>query len=193
MTTRSMAEIASTHPLLAGLADGSVTQLAGCAQNVAFDAGDLLLAEGGPADTFYLVRRGLVAIEIHAPGRGPITIETVGPGGTVGWSWLVPPYRWQFDARALQDVGAIAVDGACLREKAEADPALGYTLMKQVAAILLERLQMTRACACSICTEPLVLADTFSATASRFGSGGEWAATNDSFPVSGRRKTGRDE
>ena len=52
-------------------------------------------------------------------------IETVGPGGAVGWSWLFPPYRWHFDARALDPVGAVAVDAACLRAKADADPALG--------------------------------------------------------------------
>ncbi|HTT86555.1 MAG TPA: cyclic nucleotide-binding domain-containing protein, partial [Acidimicrobiales bacterium] len=108
------------------------------------EPGRLLLAENDPADTLYLLRRGSVAIEIHAPGRGPITIETVGPGAVVGWSWLVPPYRWHFDARAATAVGAVALDGACLRSKSEEDPVLGYALMKRVAAVLVERLQMTR-------------------------------------------------
>jgi CRP-like cAMP-binding protein len=121
-----------------------VARVAGCARNVSLHQGELLIAEGGPADTFYLIRRGLVSIEIHSPGRGSIVIETVGPGGTVGWSWLVKPYRWQFDVRAVEPVGAIAVDGICLREKAETDPEVGYLLMKRVASVLLERLQMTR-------------------------------------------------
>ena len=113
-------------------------------RNVAFRPGALLLAEGDQADTFYLVRRGRVAIEVHSPGRGAIVIETVGPGGSVGWSWLIPPYRWQFDARATEPVGAVAVDGACLRAKADADPALGYALVQRVAGVLLGRLQSTR-------------------------------------------------
>ncbi len=142
--TTSLAELVSAHPLLAGLPGQAVASVAGCAQNVSFNPGDLLLAEGDPADTLYLLRRGRVAIEVHSPGRGPIVIETVGPGAVVGWSWLVPPYRWHFDARAVDAVGAVAVDGACLREKAEADPELGYALMKRVATVLLERLQMTR-------------------------------------------------
>jgi len=143
MTTR-LAELVSAHPLLAGLPGDAVASVAGCAQNVAFDRGSLLLAESDPADTLFLLRRGLVAIEVHSPGRGSMVIETVGPGAVVGWSWLVPPYRWHFDARAVDPVGAIAVDGACLRDKAELDPALGYALLKRVAAVLLERLQMTR-------------------------------------------------
>jgi CRP/FNR family transcriptional regulator, cyclic AMP receptor protein len=142
--TTSLAELVSTHPLLAGLPGDAVANVAGCAQNVSFRSGDLLLAEGDSADTLYLLRRGRVAIEVHAPERGPIVIETLGPGATVGWSWLVPPYLWHFDARAMGEVGAVAIDGACLRAKAEADPSLGYELMKRVAAVLLSRLQATR-------------------------------------------------
>jgi CRP/FNR family cyclic AMP-dependent transcriptional regulator len=141
---KSLADLVMAHPLLTGLPDDVVDHIAGCAHNVSFDPGALLLAEGDPADTLFLLRRGRVAIEVHSPGRGPIMIETVGAGGTIGWSWLVPPYRWQFDVRALEAVGAIAVDAACLRGKAETDPAVGYLLMKRVVAVLLERLQMTR-------------------------------------------------
>jgi CRP/FNR family transcriptional regulator, cyclic AMP receptor protein len=142
--TSTVADLVSAHPLLAGLPGDAVANVAGCARNVAFERGSLLLAENDPADTLYLLRRGSVSIEIHAPGRGPIVIETVGPGAVVGWSWLVPPYRWRFDARAASAVGAVAVDGTCLRSKADADPALGYLLVQRVAAILVERLQMTR-------------------------------------------------
>lgn len=142
--TSDVAQMVSAHPLFAGLPGELLDTVAGCARNVAFRPGGLLLAENDPADTLYLVRRGAVAIEIHAPGRGPITIETVGPGAVVGWSWLVPPYRCHFDARASTPVGAVALDGACLRSKAETDPVLGYALMKRVATVLVERLQMTR-------------------------------------------------
>ncbi len=140
----SIAEVVASHPLLAGLPGDAVDQVAGCARNMAYAPGELLLAEGDPATTLFLVRRGRVAIEVHGPERGAMIIETVGPGGAVGWSWLFPPYRWQFDARATSPVGAIAVDGACLRAKADADDALGYKLVMRVAAVLLERLQATR-------------------------------------------------
>jgi CRP-like cAMP-binding protein len=139
-----IAGIVAAHPLLAGLPGDAVAEVAGCARNVAYAPGALLLAEGDVADTLFLVRRGRVAIEIHAPDRGAIVVETVGPGGTVGWSWLFPPYRWQFDARAIDSVGVVAVDGACLRAKAGADDAFGHQLVTRVAAVLLERLQATR-------------------------------------------------
>jgi CRP-like cAMP-binding protein len=139
-----MDELLSRHPLLSGLPADVSKVVAGCARNAVFHPGSLLLAEGEPADTFYLVRRGHVSIDVHAPGRGSIVIETVGEGAVVGWSWLVPPYRWTFDARAVDEVGVVAIDGACLRAKAQSDPAFGFTLLSRVSVILLERLQATR-------------------------------------------------
>lgn len=136
-----IAELVASHPLLAGLPGGTVDQVAGCARNVAFSAGTVLIAEGGQADTLYLLRRGHVAIEVHEPGRGALVVETIGAGKPLGWSWLFPPYRWHFDARALDAVGAIAVDGSCLRGKAESDPAFGFELMRRIVPVILERLQ----------------------------------------------------
>ena len=71
MMTTSIADLLSGHPVLAGLPADIMAEVAGCARNMAFPSGDLLLAEGGAADIWYLVRRGRVAIEVHAPGRGP--------------------------------------------------------------------------------------------------------------------------
>lgn len=142
--TTSLAGLVARHPLLADLPGDAVATVAGCAGNVAVDTGHLLLREGAPADTLYLIRRGKVAVEVHGPGQGPIVVETLGPGDAVGWSWLFPPYRWHFDVRALEPVGAVAVDAACLRAKAEADPEFGYELMKRFSAVILERLQATR-------------------------------------------------
>jgi CRP-like cAMP-binding protein len=142
--TRSLDELLADVPLFAGLGDDRLALLAGCAGNVHFDAGAQLFREGDEADTFYVVRHGDIAIETFVPSRGPVTIETLGAGEAVGWSWLFAPYRWHFDARALSAVRATAFDGACLRGKCEADPAVGYELMGRFAQLMIERLQWTR-------------------------------------------------
>jgi CRP-like cAMP-binding protein len=142
--TRSLDELLADVPLFAGLSDDRLALLAGCAGNVHFDAGAQLFREGDEADTFYVVRHGDIAIETFVPSRGPVTIETLGAGEAVGWSWLFAPYRWHFDARALSAVRATAFDGACLRGKCEADPAVGYELMGRFAQLMIERLQWTR-------------------------------------------------
>jgi len=132
------------HPFVQDLPERYLDLLEGCASNVRFEPGEVIFREGGEANHFYLVREGKVAVEIYAAERGSITIMTVDKGEALGWSWLFPPYRWQFDARAVEVTRAIALDGKCLREKCEKDHDLGYELMKRFAQVVEQRLQATR-------------------------------------------------
>ena len=132
------------HPFLSGLDPEYLDLLTGCASNVRFDPKAFLFREGEPAEMFFLIRHGKVALEISAPGRGRIVIQTVGEGDVVGFSWLFEPHRWHFDARVLEPVLAIAFDGVCLRGKCEEDPRLGFDMMGRFAQVVLRRLQATR-------------------------------------------------
>lgn len=136
--------IIQEHPFFAGIEEGFCELVCGCAKNVRFEAGQYLFHEGEPADQFYLIRHGRVALQLTAPGRGAVTFQTLGEGEIVGVSWLIPPYRWSNDAKALELTRAIAVDAACLRQKCEADHDLGYDMMKRFMPVLAERLQATR-------------------------------------------------
>lgn len=137
-------DLLSRHPFFSGLKPEYLALIAGCGQNVHFDAGAYLAREGETADRFFAIRGGSVAIETFVPSRGPITLQTLGDGEILGWSWLFPPYVSQFDARARKDVRATAFDGACLRAKCDADPALGYELMKRLARLVSARLEAAR-------------------------------------------------
>ncbi len=141
---RGLEAVLAEVPLLQGLAPEYLALMAGCASNVRFDAGEYVYREGECAERFYVIRHGRVALDVFVPQRGPTTIQTVERGEMLGWSWLVPPYRWVFDARALELTRAIAMDGPCLRKKCEEDPRLGYELMRRIAQVFAERLQATR-------------------------------------------------
>ncbi len=132
------------HPFFAGMKEQYMELLVGCASNVRFDAGQFILREGEEASKFYLIRQGQVALEVHVPGRGSITIQTLGAGEILGWSWLVPPYYWRLDARAVELTRALALDGKCLREKCEKDHDLAYELLKRFSQVMVDHLTATR-------------------------------------------------
>jgi len=111
---------------------------------VAFEPGAYLFREGEPADRVFLLRRGRVALELFVPDRGALIVDTVPEGGVLGVSWLFPPYRWQFDACALEPVEAAVLDAATVRAACERDPHLGYQLLKLFAEVVMRRLQSTR-------------------------------------------------
>ncbi|GAB5468036.1 MAG: cyclic nucleotide-binding domain-containing protein [Rhodospirillales bacterium] len=141
---KEIADLLRQHPFTRGLEDEIVDLVAGCARNRVFQAGDYILREGGSADEFYLIRHGTVALEMFLPGRGAHTFLTVKSGEILGASWLIPPYRWNYDARAVELTRAIAFECGCLRDKCEADHHVGYEMMKRFIPALVERLRTAR-------------------------------------------------
>jgi CRP-like cAMP-binding protein len=144
MQPENLAEVLRNHPFLSSLPEQHLQTLLSCASNVMFHEGQYLFHEGEEATKFYLIRTGKVALEVHARERGPIRIQTVGPNEVLGWSWLISPYRWHFDAFAVEDVRAFALDGTCLRTKCEVDHDFGYEMLSRFAQVLEQRLVATR-------------------------------------------------
>jgi CRP-like cAMP-binding protein len=139
MITRVLA----LHPFVSGLTDAQVTALAGCATPVRFDAGDIVFREGAPADACYLLRLGDVSLQTHGPD-GPLVVETIAGQQVLGWSWLVPPHRWRFDAVAVDAVDAIRLDAECTRRLLHADPELAAVVSQRLLTIISDRLEHTR-------------------------------------------------
>lgn len=141
---KEIAALLQEHAITKDLEPQMLQLIEGCAHNVVFEADSIILEQGKPANEFYLIRHGKVALELFASGRGVLTFLTLDPGEMLGASWLVAPYRWNYDARAMEMTRAIAFDAKCLREKCDADPRLGYELMKRFVPILLKRMQAAR-------------------------------------------------
>lgn len=140
---KTIARYLPEHPFFAGLDQQAIELAAGCATNVHVRPGEFLFHEGDPADTFYVLRHGRISIQMRTP-TAEVVLDAAHDGDVVGWSWLIPPYRWTFDARATEDTTAIAFDGLCLRGKCEADPALGYALLQRVVLVMSLRLHSAR-------------------------------------------------
>jgi CRP-like cAMP-binding protein len=132
------------HEFLKGLSQHHLMFLASGARPFQAKENEVLAREDETAKSFYLIQSGRVAVEIHRPGRGAVRLQTIEPGDVVGWSWIVPPYRWQFDVRALEPVSGLAFDATWLRERCEQDHEMGYHLLKQLIAVIARRLMATR-------------------------------------------------
>ncbi len=109
-----------------------------------FEANELIFRETDIASRWYLIQHGRVALEAHVPEAGEMIIQTLGAGDVLGWSWLFPPYRLHFQARALERTQAICLDAAHLLVASEKDHDFGFDLMKRVSQVLMERMQATR-------------------------------------------------
>lgn len=134
----------SRHPFFAGLSERELAELANCAVRHEFPAGHPVTHEGEPANYFYAIIRGKVAIQLHVPVRGQVTLQTLSDGEVLGWSWLLPPAQWAFDARTLQPTVTLEFDGSAVLRLCEAEPILGYRMMTRLAAVMTQRLHAAR-------------------------------------------------
>lgn len=140
MTAADLACEAFLH----GMRTADLARLASTARAAEFPAGRRIIAEADPAERFWLIREGTVALDLRVPDRGTVVVDTFGPGAALGWSWLFRPYRWRFGATALSDVRAVEFDGRLIRTLCAVDPALGYELTRRFTELVVDRLQIAQ-------------------------------------------------
>jgi len=144
----------SEHPFLAGLTMECLQRLNRVAAAEVLPAGAVIFREGEQASRLYLIRRGRVSIEVHVPDRHGIVVDTLGAGDVLGWSWLLSPYRWAFDARAAQLVQVITPEAAWLRAEMGQDAAFGMEVLRRMTAVMGRRLAEARHCVVEHVVEP---------------------------------------
>ena len=132
------------HPVLEGLEPSQVSLIVSYASEAQYKPGQRVFQRDFDANEFFIVRSGSVVIEVPAIDGESLKIHTVGDGSLLGWSWFIPPYRWSFDARAVTTSRLISVDADKLRAACDADPRLGYQLVKRFAMLMAERLNSAR-------------------------------------------------
>jgi CRP/FNR family cyclic AMP-dependent transcriptional regulator len=134
----------AAHPFLKGVSPHHLELLALCTTPTEFESGQIIFLEGDPANGFYLIESGKVALEKKTSAGKTVLIDTVSPGEPLGWSWLFPPYLWHFDARATEPCHALCLSGILLRQHRDEDFGLGHELFKRTSEVVVKRLQAAR-------------------------------------------------
>ncbi|HSP00801.1 MAG TPA: cyclic nucleotide-binding domain-containing protein [Thioalkalivibrio sp.] len=137
-------EILRDQAFFEGLREEYLRLVAADASLRTFRADEYLFREHEEARAFYLIRTGRVALESRLPGRRSEIFMTLGHGDVLGWSWLMPPYRWHYSARALEETHTVHFDAPALHACMNRDPVLGYALFQRFAALIVQRLQAAR-------------------------------------------------
>ena len=140
---QDLESILRKHPFLEDLEPEHVKLIVSCAKNLRFRPGEFLQREGQKEATVYLIRRGTVAVETHAPNGETMCIETLMPGDILGISWITPTTA-HFDCRARETVIAFSLDHECLLGKMNEDPALGYAITSRLLDNTYQRLSRLR-------------------------------------------------
>ncbi len=140
----SIADTLANQELFEGLEWGDLEFLAECASQESRQRNGLLFRHGDPARGFYLIQEGSVVLEIPAISGPALEVQRLEADQVLGWSWLIPPYRWSFNGRAETDVQLLVFDGEPIFDRCEAEPAFGYALLKRFSGLMSKRLDAAR-------------------------------------------------
>jgi CRP/FNR family transcriptional regulator, cyclic AMP receptor protein len=141
----SLYSLIEKQPIFKDLSRHHLEYLASLAMPIEFEPDRLIFKEGNPANRFYVILEGKVALETKGKKRGMVTMQVLGPGEDLGWSWLFLPCKLQANARAITPTKAIFFYGTRLRQQCEDDHELGYELMKRMAQVMIRDFQVMRA------------------------------------------------
>jgi CRP-like cAMP-binding protein len=144
MNESSTAPLLAAHPFTRDLGEEDRQALIALATIRRFGPGQLLIQEGQVADAFFLLVEGQVAIEVFGSGGSTRTLQTVQPNSAIGWSWLVPPYRWEFDARSLTDTTTVVFAADELRGLFARHCSVGLHIVAKLLVVVADRLKGTR-------------------------------------------------
>ena len=148
-----------SHPFVSDFSPEDRLRLAALAREVRFAPDQVIFREGDDYSVFYLLGKGMVALELDVPGH-VLRVQTLYAGDVFDWSALLPHAGKHFQARALDDVTALAFEGEQLLASFRADPQFGLAFMLRLMGVVSERLRNTR----------LQLVDMYSPVAKRAGT-----------------------
>ncbi|HET6573204.1 MAG TPA: Crp/Fnr family transcriptional regulator [Fimbriiglobus sp.] len=140
MTRPAILDAFASHEFLQSLDDRCLMDLASGASPFTRAAGEYLTRAGETSDALYLIQSGTVLVGSESADGELAPLMTVGPGGVVGCSWVVPPYDSKFTSRAVGPVHGLVIDAAWLRDRCERNHELGYHLHREINADLTRRL-----------------------------------------------------
>jgi CRP/FNR family transcriptional regulator, cyclic AMP receptor protein len=136
--------VLSAHAFLGNMKAEHLDKIAECASYIEFPQGQYVFRQGERAEHFYLILEGSVEVELFSAAGGPVVLQKVGRGSVLGWSWIIPPYLWRFDARVLQPLKTLEIDAARLRGMMAKDSGLGYEILNRFIHTVCERLESER-------------------------------------------------
>jgi CRP-like cAMP-binding protein len=131
------------HPFTNGMGGPAIEKLASLARTVGYARNDVIFREGDDCHDFFLLVSGRVGLEIVSE-RVAHRVHTLSAGDEFGWSAVLMGQGKYFQARALEQVEALALDGSDLLALCEREPAFGFKLMHRLLGVVAERLQATR-------------------------------------------------
>jgi len=143
-------ELLRRYPFFGIFSDSHLKELAMVSEEISAEPNSILFKKGDPAQALYVLVEGEVDLidyltsEVDPTYCKEFLAGEMEPGSVLAISALVEPYKLTATAKITQKSRLIAIDGKELKRLADEDITLGYSLMRQVAKVAIERMVNSR-------------------------------------------------
>ena len=143
-------DVIQANYLFKEIGTAQIQKIASISQEKTYQAGQTIFREGDQAKELYILQEGKVLLEMRIapyPERSPspsAVIDVVTEGELFGWSALVPPHIFTLSANTADKCQVVTLDGTKIIEMMDADPAMGYEIVKRLSKIIAVRLKRSR-------------------------------------------------
>jgi len=136
------------YTLLQGLSPAETDEVLALGSRIAVPSGGSLFRLGESADRLFLIERGRIRLSFPMLVRNKeeeVFFQEMAPGETVGWSAMVPPYRFTLSATAPLETELIALSPETFLAFFDRAPEVGRKISLNLAILVGQRLQLVQA------------------------------------------------
>ncbi|MFO7931029.1 MAG: cyclic nucleotide-binding domain-containing protein [Desulfosalsimonas sp.] len=133
------------------LSGGEIEQIAGFSTIRKLEKSQRLFREGEKASSLWVVASGEIDVRFELPARQSSeaqTLSTLSETGILGWSSLIPPYKYKLSAYCISEsCEVIEIKGRELLEHMKKNPELGYRVLSAMIRVVGNRFEHLQATA----------------------------------------------
>ena len=144
MSNQSITDYLAAHEFFSEISDDILKFLCECSSTYEIKKEQILFRQGEPADKFYIIRNGTISIQMPAIMGPALDIQTLGKDQVLGWSWLISPYKWNFQTKADEYSELLQFEAAAILARCDQEPKFGYELFKKFAGLMSAGLNAAR-------------------------------------------------
>jgi len=105
-----------------------------------FEEGEIIFRRGDPADMFFMLKRGKILLEQRISDKVTISMGTVKPGFSFGWSAMLEDEKFSLDTVCGEPCEVLRIRSRTLLDMIEDDHSMGYRFMRRLLHVVRKRL-----------------------------------------------------
>ena len=125
--------------ILEHLTDEMLDKLIPITDLLLFDENEFIFRQGEKSERFYMLKQGIVLLELKVTDNMTISVSAIRPGYSFGWSAMLEEETYTANALCSEPCQVLSIRTEKLKALFEQDQSLGYIMSQRLLVIMKKR------------------------------------------------------